>query len=41
MQSEVSGLIKEFYKLIKTQFGTSIEVFRTDNGSKFVNADLK
>lgn len=41
LKFEVSVLIKRFYNLIETQFGKRVKLFRSDNGSEFVSANLK
>ena len=34
-KSKTRHLLQSFYTMIKTQFGKSIKVFRTDNGLEF------
>jgi len=36
-KSEVGQIIQNFCKLVQTQFHTQIQVFRTNNGTKFFN----
>jgi hypothetical protein len=39
-KSEVEGLFKQFFEMVKTQFHTSVQVLRTDNGTKYFNQYL-
>ncbi|KAL5754015.1 hypothetical protein ACOSP7_022235 [Xanthoceras sorbifolium] len=40
-KSEVTNIFKNFHSLIKNQFQTTIQVFRSDNGREFVNQGLR
>ncbi|KAL5798657.1 hypothetical protein ACOSQ2_003477 [Xanthoceras sorbifolium] len=40
-KSEVTNIFKNFHSLIKNQFQTKIQVFRSDNGREFVNQGLR
>ncbi|KAL5840711.1 hypothetical protein ACOSQ4_013319 [Xanthoceras sorbifolium] len=40
-KSEVTNIFKNFHSLIKNQFQTKIQVFRSDNGREFVNQRLR
>lgn len=40
-KSEVSDVFQRFYKLIKTQFHSKIQIFRSDNGKEFFNQNLE
>lgn len=40
-KSEVPDLIKKFITYTKIQFGHTIKVFRTDNGTEFINGPVK
>lgn len=40
-KSEVTGLIKEFVKYAKTQFGKTPKMIRSDQGREYVNNDLR
>ncbi|KAL5758013.1 hypothetical protein ACOSP7_020624 [Xanthoceras sorbifolium] len=40
-KSEVTNIFKNFHSLIKNQFQTNIQVFRSDNGREFVNQGLR
>jgi hypothetical protein len=37
----VCSLFKQFYSMVATQYKTSIQVLRTDNGGEFVNHEMK
>ena len=39
-KSETRSLLQSFYTMIKTQFGKSIKVFRTDNRLEFQMIDF-
>lgn len=40
-KSRVVSLLKQFVKLVETQFHKTIKVLKTDNGTEFCNKDLK
>ncbi|XP_035845397.1 uncharacterized protein LOC118491607 [Helianthus annuus] len=40
-KTEVFENIKSFYDLILTQFETKIKIFRSDNGSEFINTQME
>ncbi|KAL0313533.1 UNVERIFIED_CONTAM: Retrovirus-related Pol polyprotein from transposon RE1 [Sesamum radiatum] len=39
-KSQVHHILATFFKMVTTQFQTSVKVVRSDNGSEFVNAQL-
>ena len=36
-KSKVAQVFKIFHKMVKTQFQTNIQIFRTDNGTEYFN----
>jgi len=36
-KDEVSKVIQDFHKLVKTQFGKEIKTIRSDNGTEYLN----
>ena len=40
-KQDVCSLFKQFYLMVTTQYKTSIQVLRTDNGGEFINHELK
>lgn len=40
-KNEVSQIIVDFYKMVKTQFGIGIKMFRSDNGTEFINHSIQ
>lgn len=40
-KSEVGDIVKQYITLIRTQFNTTIKVLRSDNGTEYVNHELK
>jgi hypothetical protein len=40
-KSELSGVFKKIYNMIRNQFGKCIKFFGSDNGGEFVNVVLK
>jgi Integrase core domain len=40
-KDEVKRVFKEFVTMVKTQFGKTVKVIRSDNGTEYVNHDLK
>jgi len=40
-KSEVLECFKAFYAYVKNQFGTSIQIIRSDNGTEYVNKEFQ
>lgn len=40
-KSEVANRLNVFFKMVKTKTNNKVKVLRTDNGTEFVNADVK
>jgi hypothetical protein len=40
-KQDVCSLFKQFYSMVATQYKTSIQVLRTDNGGEFVNHEMR
>jgi transposase InsO family protein len=40
-KDEVSVVVKDFFNLVQNQFKKSIKMFRSDNGTEFINRDVK
>lgn len=40
-KSQVCQVLKDFQALVETQLGKKIKILRTDNGTEYVNNDLK
>ena len=39
LKSDDIVILKQFFALIKTQFGATVKVFRSDNGREFFNSE--
>ena len=40
-KQDVCSLFKQFYSMVATQYKTSIQVLRTDNGGEFINHEMR
>lgn len=40
-KSELSQIFKTFVNLVQNQFSTVIKTFRSDNGSEYLDAEVK
>lgn len=40
-KNEVLSIFKHFKSMVETQFSSKLKVLKTDNGSEYINADVK